>query len=101
MDGFHLADGELIRLNRRDRKGAPDTFDPAGYAALLRRLHEDSDDIVYASGFERTFEKPIAGTIPVPPSARLIITEGNYLVSRNDADYWSSSYVTAGQRPNQ
>ena len=80
MDGFHLADTELLRLNRRDRKGAPDTFDPAGYAALLRRLGEDSDDIVYAPGFDRTLEQPIAGTIPVPPAARLIITEGNYLL---------------------
>jgi pantothenate kinase len=80
MDGFHLADTELDRLDRRDRKGAPDTFDPAGYVALLRRLHEDSDDVVYAPGFERTIEQPLAGAIPVPPSARLIITEGNYLL---------------------
>ncbi|MGH3888564.1 MAG: nucleoside/nucleotide kinase family protein [Pseudonocardiaceae bacterium] len=80
MDGFHLADTELDRLHRRDRKGAPDTFDPAGYAALLRRLHEDSDDVVYAPGFPRCLEQPIAGAIPVPPSARLIITEGNYLL---------------------
>ncbi|MGH3778045.1 MAG: nucleoside/nucleotide kinase family protein [Pseudonocardiaceae bacterium] len=80
MDGFHLADDELARLHRRDRKGAPDTFDIAGYAALLRRLHEDSDDIVYAPRFQRCLEQPIAGAIPVPPSARLIITEGNYLL---------------------
>jgi pantothenate kinase len=80
MDGFHLADTELTRLHRRDRKGAPDTFDPAGYAALLHRLHEDSDDVVYAPGFDRSLEQPIAGAIPVPPSARLIITEGNYLL---------------------
>ncbi len=80
MDGFHLADKELARLDRRNRKGAPDTFDPAGYAALLRRLHEDSDEVVYAPGFERTLEQPIAGAIPVFPSARLIITEGNYLL---------------------
>ena len=80
MDGFHLADVELTRLHRRDRKGAPDTFDPAGYAALLRRLRDDSDEVVYAPGFERTLEQPIAGAIPVPPSARLIITEGNYLL---------------------
>lgn len=80
MDGFHLADKELARLDRRDRKGAPDTFDPAGYAALLRRLHEDIDDVVYAPGFERTLEQPIAGAIPVPRPARLIITEGNYLL---------------------
>ncbi|OLZ74841.1 nucleoside/nucleotide kinase family protein [Streptomyces sp. IMTB 2501] len=80
MDGFHLADVELDRLGRRDRKGAPDTFDPAGYAALLRRLHEDTDDVVYAPGFERVLEQPLAGAIPVPPTARLVVTEGNYLL---------------------
>jgi pantothenate kinase len=80
MDGFHLADNELTRLHRRDRKGAPDTFDPTGYAALLHRLREDSDEVVYAPGFERTLEQPIAGAIPVTRCARLIITEGNYLL---------------------
>ncbi|MGW0824524.1 nucleoside/nucleotide kinase family protein [Streptomyces sp. NPDC002845] len=89
MDGFHLADVELERLGRRDRKGAPDTFDAAGYAALLRRLRDegdegdegvDADDVVYAPGFERTLEQPIAGAIPVPRTARLVVTEGNYLL---------------------
>ncbi|MFC7262568.1 nucleoside/nucleotide kinase family protein [Streptomyces lutosisoli] len=84
MDGFHLADVELNRLGRRDRKGAPDTFDAAGYAALLRRLREDEDDLVYAPGFERTLEQPIAGAVPVPRTARLIVTEGNYLLLRDD-----------------
>jgi pantothenate kinase len=82
MDGFHLADVELDRLGRRARKGAPDTFDAAGYAALLRRLREESDgeDIVYAPGFERVLEQPLAGAVPVPRSARLVVTEGNYLL---------------------
>ncbi|MEU7303156.1 nucleoside/nucleotide kinase family protein [Streptomyces sp. NPDC007206] len=80
MDGFHLADAELDRLGRRDRKGAPDTFDAAGYAALLRRLREDTDEVVYAPGFERVLEQPIAGAVPVPPAARLVVTEGNYLL---------------------
>ncbi|MFG2944331.1 nucleoside/nucleotide kinase family protein [Streptomyces adustus] len=82
MDGFHLADVELDRLGRRDRKGAPDTFDAAGYAALLRRLREESDgdDIVYAPGFERVLEQPLAGAVPVPSTARLVVTEGNYLL---------------------
>lgn len=81
MDGFHLADVELDRLGRRDRKGAPDTFDAAGYAALLRRLREDADgDTVYAPGFERVLEQPIAGALPVEPTARLVVTEGNYLL---------------------
>ncbi|MFJ8196693.1 nucleoside/nucleotide kinase family protein [Streptomyces sp. NPDC096152] len=81
MDGFHLADAELVRLGRRDRKGAPDTFDAAGYAALLGRLREEHDgETVYAPGFERVLEQPLAGAIPVPPSARLVVTEGNYLL---------------------
>lgn len=80
MDGFHLADVELERLGRRDRKGAPDTFDAAGYAALLRRLKEDTGDVVYAPGFERVLEQPIAGAIAVEPAARLVVTEGNYLL---------------------
>nr|WP_202437759.1 nucleoside/nucleotide kinase family protein [Streptomyces sp. SID5910] len=85
MDGFHLADAELDRLGRRDRKGAPDTFDAAGYAALLRRLREEGDgdgdgDTVYAPGFERVLEQPLAGAVPVPPAARLVVTEGNYLL---------------------
>ncbi|GGV63977.1 nucleoside/nucleotide kinase family protein [Streptomyces griseoloalbus] len=81
MDGFHLADAELDRLGRRDRKGAPDTFDAAGYAALLGRLREEADDdVVYAPGFERGLEQPLAGALPVPPAARLVVTEGNYLL---------------------
>ncbi|MBW8799196.1 MAG: nucleoside/nucleotide kinase family protein [Streptomyces sp.] len=80
MDGFHLADVELDRLGLRDRKGAPATFDAAGYAALLRRLREERDVVVYAPGFERVLEQPIAGAVPVLPTARLVVTEGNYLL---------------------
>ncbi|EGX54615.1 nucleoside triphosphate hydrolase domain-containing protein [Streptomyces zinciresistens K42] len=81
MDGFHLADAELDRLGLRDRKGAPETFDAAGYAALLGRLREPGDGaVVYAPGFERVLEQPIAGAVPVEPAARLIVTEGNYLL---------------------
>jgi pantothenate kinase len=81
MDGFHLADVELDRLGLRDRKGAPETFDAAGYAALLRRLRDGAEETtVYAPGFERVLEQPVAGAIPVPPSARLVVTEGNYLL---------------------
>lgn len=81
MDGFHLADVVLDGLGLQDRKGAPDTFDAAGYAALLRRLRaEEDDDVVYAPGFERVLEQPIAGAVPVPPTAHLVVTEGNYLL---------------------
>ena len=67
-------------LGRLDRKGAPDTFDAWGYAALLRRLRDERDHVVYAPGFERDLEQPIAGALAVPPEAELVVTEGNYLL---------------------
>ncbi|OFB36858.1 nucleoside/nucleotide kinase family protein [Mycolicibacterium sp. (ex Dasyatis americana)] len=79
MDGFHLADVELRRLGRLHRKGAPDTFDVAGFAALLRRVRA-RDEVVYAPGFERDTEQPVAGAIPVFPEAAVVLTEGNYLL---------------------
>ena len=79
MDGFHLADSELRRLGRADRKGAPDTFDAAGYVHLLRRLVR-ADDVVYAPVFRRELELAEAGALPVPPAAPLVVTEGNYLL---------------------
>ena len=80
MDGYHLADVQLDRLGLRDRKGAPETFDALGYAALLRRLRADAHRDVYAPGFERTLEQPLAGAVLVPAGARLLVTEGNYLL---------------------
>jgi pantothenate kinase len=79
MDGFHLAQAELVRLGRRDRMGAPDTFDVSGYAALLERLHGD-EPFVYAPEFRREIEEPIAGAIAVPRTTPLVVTEGNYLL---------------------
>ena len=80
MDGYHLADVQLDRLGRRNRKGAPDTFDVDGYVAALRRLHDEPDRTLFAPGFERDLEQPIAAAIAIPPSARLVVTEGNYLL---------------------
>jgi pantothenate kinase len=86
MDGFHLAQAELVRLGRADRKGAPDTFDVAGYVALLRRLRDEADRAVYAPAFRREIEEPVAGAIAVEPHHALVVTEGNYLL--HDADGW-------------
>lgn len=84
MDGFHYANVELVRRGLRDRKGAPETFDASGYAALLARVGRGEDDVV-APAFERGLEQPLAGAIAVPPSG-LVVTEGNYLLL--DAPRW-------------
>ncbi|GAB3760385.1 pantothenate kinase [Nocardioides ginsengisegetis] len=78
MDGFHYADVELVRRGLLDRKGAPETFDAEGYAALLRRVRA-AEPAVVAPMFERDLEQPIAGAIPVPATGT-VVTEGNYLL---------------------
>lgn len=81
MDGFHLAQSELERLGRADRKGAPDTFDAAGYVALLRRLRAPSPgETVYAPEYRRDLRNGVAGAIAVPADVPLVVTEGNYLL---------------------
>jgi pantothenate kinase len=84
MDGFHLADVELDRLGRRQRKGAIDTFDGRGYLALLRRLASETRNTVYAPTFDRTLEQPVAGAIAVEPGRRVVLTEGNYLLDASE-----------------
>ncbi len=86
MDGYHLAQAELERLGRAGRKGAPDTFDAAGYAALLRRLRtQAADEVVYAPDFRREMEEPVAGALAVFAQTPLVITEGNYLLLEDRA----------------
>jgi pantothenate kinase len=80
MDGFHLADVALAALGLLDRKGAPETFDAWGYAAVLRRLRERPDHVVWVPGFERDLEQPLAGAFGVGPETELVVTEGNYLL---------------------
>ena len=84
MDGFHLADAALEWLGLLDRKGAAPTFDAHGYLALLRRLRADGRETVWAPAFERDLEQPVAGAIGVAPAARLVLTEGNYLLLADD-----------------
>lgn len=83
LDGFHLAHELLTERGLVDRKGAPDTFDAAGYVALLRRLRDPGEGIVYAPRFDRSIEDSLANAIPVPPDVPLVITEGNYLLLRS------------------
>lgn len=84
MDGFHLAQSELVRLGREGRKGAPDTFDVNGFVSMLRRLRRLEPTSVWAPVFRRDLEEPVAGAIEVPPEVRLVVTEGNYLLLRDD-----------------
>jgi pantothenate kinase len=78
MDGFHYDDAVLIARGARARKGAPDTFDVAGFRHLLTRLR--TEDEVAIPLFDRDLEISRAGADIVGPQDRILIVEGNYLL---------------------
>lgn len=86
MDGFHLGNAIIDGTPLRQRKGAPDTFDAAGYVALLARLARRDEDVVYAPEFRRELDEPVAASIAVPAEVPVVITEGNYLLA--DLPVW-------------
>ncbi len=80
MDGFHRSNADLDRLGRRDRKGAIDTFDAAGYVAALRAVRAGyRRQAVSAPGFDRGRDEPVPARHVIPAECLLLVTEGNYL----------------------
>ena len=80
MDGFHLDNAILDARGRRFAKGSPDTFDVAGFGAVLRRLKDGGEVIVPV--FDRYIDVSRGSARVVPPEARIIVAEGNYLLLR-------------------
>ena len=82
MDGFHLPQVELVRRGRRDRMGAPDTFDVDAFVTLLASLRDlhNSGETMLAPGFDRRVEEPVPGQIALTPELWCVIVEGNYLL---------------------
>ena len=80
MDGFHMLNEDLVRLGRRDRKGAPDTFDAAAYVAMLDSVRRQTSEVVTAPRYDRAASAPVPDAIAVAPDVALVITEGNYLL---------------------
>ncbi|MCU1441327.1 MAG: nucleoside/nucleotide kinase family protein [Rhodoglobus sp.] len=79
MDGYHLPQARLVELGRRDRMGAPDTFDVEQFLLTLRDL-EMSGGPVFAPGFDRTIEEPVPDAIVIQPEIGTVVVEGNYLL---------------------
>ncbi|MBN2629854.1 MAG: nucleoside/nucleotide kinase family protein [Rhodobacteraceae bacterium] len=78
MDGFHFDDAVLIARGMRARKGAPDTFDTAGFIHLIQRLR--NEDAVAIPVFDRDLELSRAAADVVLPEDRIVVVEGNYLL---------------------
>ena len=85
MDGFHMSNEILLMLDRRERKGAPDTFDVSDFAQLLKTVRQAKERVFFPR-FDRSIEASIPDGASIPASARVIIIEGNYLL--HDSDGW-------------
>ncbi len=82
MDGFHLSNAELELAGMLHRKGAIETFDGHGLLGLLRRLRcQREDESILAPRFDRSSDSCIPEAVPIEPSDRIVIIEGNYLLS--------------------
>ncbi|MFC8667444.1 nucleoside/nucleotide kinase family protein [Streptomyces sp. NPDC057199] len=95
LDGFHLSNAQLERLGLTARKGSEPSFDVWGYVDLLRRVLDETGRDIYVPDFDRTLHEPVAARHVVPPTARLIVTEGNYLAC--DLPGWREAYVFMGE----
>jgi pantothenate kinase len=88
MDGYHYDDGVLIARGLRPRKGAPETFDVAGFRHMLGRLKANEEAEIAVPVFDRSLEIARAGARLIPRDINLLIVEGNYVLL--DQDPWSS-----------
>ena len=80
MDGYHYDDLYLVPAGLRPRKGAPDTFDVAGFRHMLVRLRANDEAQVAVPVFDRSIEIARAGARMIAQAVRVLVVEGNYLL---------------------
>jgi pantothenate kinase len=92
MDGFHLRKAQLSQMPDPElafaRRGAPWTFDAAGFVARLHLLRR-AESVVPWPDFAHEVGDPIEDAIAVAPAVRLVIVEGLYLL--HDRDGWQEA----------
>lgn len=84
MDGYHRDNAELDAMGLRAVKGAPDTFDAAGFVDLVRRVREGAADLRYPT-FDRARDCTVPDAAHLPRATPVVVFEGNYLLLRDGA----------------
>ena len=79
MDGFHMRHAKLEALGTVKDKGAPHTFEGAEFVEFLKRL-KSADRAVSGPGYSRKIEDVVEDAFTVAPEAKILVTEGNYLL---------------------
>jgi pantothenate kinase len=78
MDGFHLDNMVLEQRGLLARKGAPESFDAAGFLNMVTRLKRGEEVVIPV--FDRARDIAIAGARVIGPEQRVLLIEGNYLL---------------------
>ncbi|MBD3678966.1 MAG: uridine kinase [Rhodobacteraceae bacterium] len=81
MDGFHLENDVLDERGLRAVKGAPQTFDAAGFVELVKSLKTAQGDIRYPH-FSREQDRTLPGAGCLTAGTPIVVVEGNYLLLR-------------------
>ncbi|KAL9131045.1 MAG: hypothetical protein Q9217_000931 [Psora testacea] len=86
MDGYHFSRTQLSAMpdptSAHARRGAAFTYDAASFLELVKKLREPlapESKTLYAPSFDHTVKDPMHDDIPIHPTARVVILEGNYL----------------------
>lgn len=79
MDGFHLDNDTLTEMGMLARKGAPQTFDSAGYVQLVQHLAQTTQDTLIPS-FDRHLDAVVPDAQCVRADHQILVLEGNYLL---------------------
>jgi len=86
MDGYHFSRASLSAMpdpiTAHARRGAEWTFDASAFVSLVHTLRQPltpESGTVYAPSFDHAVKDPIHDDIPILPSVRVVIFEGNYL----------------------
>lgn len=92
MDGFHLPRSTLRQMENPSyafqRRGAPFTFDAAGFVRFIHTLHDSctstTRQAITAPSFDHKVKDPKPDDVIIPPSANVVIIEGLYLLLNQD-----------------
>ena len=84
MDGFHLDNETLEKINLLERKGAPETFDIGAFLSLIKELRFKND--IKVPLFDRSADKVIKDAQVISREQDYLVIEGNYLLL--DRELW-------------
>ena len=98
MDGYHLTRAQLSAMpdphTAHARRGAAFTFDAPAFLELVKKLREPlcpETGTIYAPSFDHAVKDPVADDIPIAPTSRIVVMEGNYLSLGKGAPEWKEA----------